>query len=111
MEIETLDELDDHLDSDGPLRGLRLQDLDLTSYGDRLAAHGDLTGLVVLGGTVPVPVAEKRGCSPCAIGAHTIGTVGSSWNRHGCRGSLVSCSDENKGGGKPATYADPKGKS
>src|SRR6476469_8692536 len=58
MEIETLDELDDHLDSDGPLRGLRLQDLDLTSYGDRLAAHGDLTGLVVLGGTVPVAVAE-----------------------------------------------------
>ena len=58
MEIETLDELDDHLDSAGPLRGLRLQDLDLTSYGDRLAAHGDLTGLVVLGGTVPVPVAE-----------------------------------------------------
>ena len=39
MEIETLDELDDHLDSAGPLRGLRLQDLDLTSYGDRLAAH------------------------------------------------------------------------
>src|SRR6478735_4076130 len=58
MEIETLDELDDHLASDGPLRGLRLQDLDLTGYGDRLAACGDLTGLVVLGGTVPVPVAE-----------------------------------------------------
>ena len=58
MEIETLDELDDHLDSDGPLRGLRLQGLDLTTYGARLAAHGDLTGLVVLGGTVPVPVAE-----------------------------------------------------
>ena len=55
---------------------------------------------------VPVPVAEKRGRSPCAIGAHTIGTVGSSWNRHG---SLVSCSDENKGGAKPATYADPNG--
>ena len=58
MEIETLDELDDHLASDEPLRGLRLQDLDLTSYGDRLASRGDLTGLVVLGGTVPVPVAE-----------------------------------------------------
>jgi len=58
MEIETLDELDDHLASDGPLRGLRLQDLDLTGYGDQLAARGDLTGLVVLGGTVPVPVAE-----------------------------------------------------
>jgi predicted Rossmann-fold nucleotide-binding protein len=58
MEIETLDELDDHLASDGPLRGLRLQDLDLTTYGDRLASRGDLTGLVVLGGTVPVEVAE-----------------------------------------------------
>ncbi len=58
MEIETLDELDDHLASDGALRGLRLQGLDLTSYGNRLSAYGDLTGLVVLGGTVPVPVAE-----------------------------------------------------
>ena len=58
MEIETLDELDDHLACDASLRGLRLQDLDLTGYGDRLAARGDLTGLVVLGGTVPVPVAE-----------------------------------------------------
>lgn len=58
MEIESLAELDDHLASDASLRGLRLQDLDLTGYGDRLAAHGDLTGLVVLGGTVPVPVAE-----------------------------------------------------
>ena len=40
------------------LGGLRLQDLDLTAYGDRLASRGDLTGLVVLGGTVPVEVAE-----------------------------------------------------
>ncbi|MBC9821456.1 LOG family protein [Terrabacter sp. MAHUQ-38] len=58
MEIETLPEFDDHLASDAPLRGLRLQDLDLRDYGERLAARGDLTGLVVLGGTVPVPVAE-----------------------------------------------------
>ena len=58
MEIETLHEFDDHLASDAPLRGLRLQDLDLRGYGERLAARGDLTGLVVLGGTVPVPVAE-----------------------------------------------------
>ena len=58
MEIETLDELDDHLDSGEPLSGLRLQDLDLSGHGDRLAAHGDLTGLVVLGGRVPPPVAE-----------------------------------------------------
>jgi predicted Rossmann-fold nucleotide-binding protein len=58
MEIETLEEFDDHLGSDAPLRGLRLQDLDLTGYADRLAAHGDLTGLVVLGGEVPLPVAE-----------------------------------------------------
>ena len=58
MEIETLDELDTHLDSGAPLHGLRLQALDLTGYGARLAARHDLTGLVVLGGTVPLPVAE-----------------------------------------------------
>ncbi|WP_374969885.1 LOG family protein [Terrabacter sp. BE26] len=58
MEIETLDELDDHLASGASLRGLRLQDLDLTGYAEQLAAHGDLTGLVVLGGTVPLGVAE-----------------------------------------------------
>lgn len=58
MEIESLAELDDHLDSGGPLSGLRLQDLDLSGHADRLAAHGDLTGLVVLGGQVPPPVAE-----------------------------------------------------
>lgn len=58
MEIETLEEFDDHLGSDAPLRGLRLQDLDLTGYAERLAARGDLTGLVVLGGHVPLPVAE-----------------------------------------------------
>ncbi|HET7399296.1 MAG TPA: Rossmann fold nucleotide-binding protein [Intrasporangium sp.] len=58
MEIEDLDELDDHLDGGGSLRGLRLQHLDLTAYGDRLAEHDDLRGLVVLGGTVPADVAH-----------------------------------------------------
>jgi predicted Rossmann-fold nucleotide-binding protein len=58
MEIETLDELDDHLESGAPLRGLRLQRLDLTAYADRLAALPDLTGLVVLGGTVPPDVSD-----------------------------------------------------
>jgi predicted Rossmann-fold nucleotide-binding protein len=58
MEIETLEEFDDHLESDSPLRGLRLQDLDLTGYAGRLAARGDLTGLVVLGGDVPLAEAE-----------------------------------------------------
>lgn len=58
MEIETLDELDDHLESGAPVRGLRLQRLDLTAYGDRLAAVRDLTGLVVLGGTVPPDVSD-----------------------------------------------------
>jgi predicted Rossmann-fold nucleotide-binding protein len=58
MEIETLAELDDHLDSGESLSGLRLQDLDLSGLEERLAAHGDLTGLVVLGGRVPTPVAE-----------------------------------------------------
>ncbi len=58
MEIETLAELDDHLDSGAPLSGLRLQNLDLSCYADRLADHGDLTGLVVLGGDVPSAVAQ-----------------------------------------------------
>lgn len=58
MEIETLAEFDDHLDSGESLRGLRLQALDLTAYADRLAAHDDLTGLVVLGGVVPHDIAD-----------------------------------------------------
>lgn len=58
MEIESLDEFDDHLDSGESLRGLRLQGLDLTAYGSRLAAHDDLTGLVVLGGVVPHDIAD-----------------------------------------------------
>ena len=39
MEIESLAELDDHLDSGGPLSGLRLQDLDLS--GDAWPAYMD----------------------------------------------------------------------
>ncbi|MDC5698167.1 LOG family protein [Intrasporangium calvum] len=58
MEIETLDALDEYLDDGGSLHGLRLQNLDLTDYGVHLGAHGDLTGLVVLGGVVPPDVAE-----------------------------------------------------
>ena len=58
MEIETLAELDDHLDAGEPLSGLRLQNLDLSGHAEHLADHGDLTGLVVLGGTVPPAVAE-----------------------------------------------------
>ncbi|EWT01481.1 hypothetical protein N865_10060 [Intrasporangium oryzae NRRL B-24470] len=58
MEIETLDALDDHLDSGESVQGLRLQDLDLTGYADRLRERGDLAGLVVLGGRVPPDVAE-----------------------------------------------------
>lgn len=58
MEIETLDALDEHLDEGGSLHGLRLQNLDLSDYAVPLGAHGDLTGLVVLGGTVPPDVAE-----------------------------------------------------
>ncbi|GAA6526501.1 Rossmann fold nucleotide-binding protein [Intrasporangium sp. DVR] len=58
MEIETLDALDEHLDEGDSVHGLRLQNLDLTDYAPALGAHGDLTGLVVLGGVVPPDVAE-----------------------------------------------------
>ena len=61
MEIESLDALDDHLADGGSLHGLRLQNLDLSDYAVPLAAHGahgDLAGLVVLGGVVPTDVAE-----------------------------------------------------
>jgi predicted Rossmann-fold nucleotide-binding protein len=58
MEIESLEALDDHLDAGSPLGGLRLQGLDLTGYAQRFAEHADLTGLVVLGGTVPIEVTE-----------------------------------------------------
>ncbi|MGN6751006.1 MAG: LOG family protein [Intrasporangium sp.] len=58
MEIETLEELDDYLDSGASLTGLRLQHLDLSEYAPRLAGHTGLAGLVVLGGVVPPDVAE-----------------------------------------------------
>ena len=58
MEIESLAALEDHLDDDAPLSGLRVQGLDLTGYAERFAERGDLTGLVVLGGTVPTEVAD-----------------------------------------------------
>lgn len=41
------------LDDGRPLAGLRLQDLDLGPVASRLGSEDDLTGLVVLGGTVP----------------------------------------------------------
>ena len=56
MEIESLEALSDHLDRRAPLRGLRLQRLDLTGWADRFAACDDVTGLVVLGGVVPPEV-------------------------------------------------------
>ncbi|MDN5797004.1 MAG: LOG family protein [Intrasporangium sp.] len=58
MEIETLEELDDYLDSGTSLTGLRLQGLDLSDYAPRFAGRPGLTGLVVLGGIVPPDVAE-----------------------------------------------------
>lgn len=57
MEIESLDTLEHHLTEDRSLRGLRLQHLDLTGWAQRLAGR-DLTGLVVLGGTVPNEVTD-----------------------------------------------------
>lgn len=58
MEIESLEALDDYLADGATLHGLRLQNLDLTGYGPRLAAHEDLSGLVVLGGLLPPDDAE-----------------------------------------------------
>jgi predicted Rossmann-fold nucleotide-binding protein len=52
-EIQTLGHFEAVLDSGRPLRGLRLQDLDLTAFADRLMARRDLEGLVVLGGRLP----------------------------------------------------------
>ena len=49
-EVETLADLEAVLSSGRPLTGLRLQDLDLTAYEDRLLARTDVEGLVVLGG-------------------------------------------------------------
>ncbi len=52
-EIETLAALDAALDAGTPLRGLRLQDLDLTGRTARLLGRDDVEGLVVLGGRLP----------------------------------------------------------
>ena len=49
-EIESLALLDEALSSGGTLRGLRLQDLDLSGREESLCARTDLEGLVVLGG-------------------------------------------------------------
>ncbi len=64
MEIESLEALSDHLDRGAPLRGLRLQRLDLTGWADRFADCDDVTGLVVLGGVAPPEVTrvlQQRG--------------------------------------------------
>ena len=52
-EIETVAALEQALDAGTPLRGLRLQDLDLTDRADRLLGRTDVAGLVVLGGRLP----------------------------------------------------------
>lgn len=52
-EIESLHALDDALARRVPLRGLRLQDLDLTGHEEELLARTDVEGLVVLGGRLP----------------------------------------------------------
>lgn len=49
-EIEDLAALDTALTGGGTLRGLRLQDLDLTGHEAALLARDDLEGVVVLGG-------------------------------------------------------------
>ncbi|WP_299441793.1 LOG family protein [uncultured Phycicoccus sp.] len=57
-EIETLAALDAALDAGAPLRGLRLQDLDLTGRTARLLSRDDVEGLVVLGGRLPDHLAD-----------------------------------------------------
>lgn len=57
-EITTSQGLRDRLESGRSLHGVRLQDLDLREVADRLLQISDLSGLVVLGGVVPVDVAE-----------------------------------------------------
>jgi len=52
-EIESLPALHAALRAPGSLRGLRLQDLDLTGAQDALLARTDVAGLVVLGGRIP----------------------------------------------------------
>ncbi len=58
-EIETLAALDDALaDGGSSLRGLRLQDLDLSGREEALLGRDDVEGLVVLGGRVPAELAD-----------------------------------------------------
>ena len=52
-EIESLPALHAVLASHGSLRGLRLQDLDLTGHESALLERTDLEGMVVLGGRIP----------------------------------------------------------
>ncbi|WP_377641639.1 LOG family protein [Oryzobacter terrae] len=51
-EIESLPDLGATISGGGSLRGLRLQDLDLTGHEDDLLARSDVEGMVVLGGTM-----------------------------------------------------------
>ena len=60
-EIESLTDLDAVLASGQPLSGLRLQDLDLTAYEQRLIARTDVEGLVVLGGRLSPQLAAHLG--------------------------------------------------
>src|SRR6476661_3838177 len=60
-EIETLTDLESALDSGAPLSGLRLQDLDLTAYEERLLARTDVVGLVVLGGRLSPALSAHLG--------------------------------------------------
>ncbi len=57
-EIESLAALDEALASGASLRGLRLQDLDLSGRTRSLLARDDVEGLVVLGGRVPGDLAH-----------------------------------------------------
>src|SRR5689334_823010 len=52
-EIQTPADLQAALESGRPLRGLRLQDLDLTDFAARLMSREDVDGMVVLGGILP----------------------------------------------------------
>jgi predicted Rossmann-fold nucleotide-binding protein len=60
-EIEDLADLDAVLSSGRALTGLRLQDLDLTAYEDRLLARDDVEGLVVLGGRLSPELSAHLG--------------------------------------------------
>ncbi len=56
-EIDSLDQLREVLATRKTLRGIRIQNLDLTDAGPELLARSDLAGLVVLGGRVSDEVA------------------------------------------------------